>query len=117
MYKNFLFILLSFFLFACTNPDSVSIPDSVLPEEKMAEMMTDIHLLEATMNIQVGNTDKMGPDGKAINFNIYKKHQVTKEQFEESYKFYTENPELLAEVYQLVLNNLSRMQAEVSSGK
>lgn len=117
MYKNFLLAFFSIFLFACTDSDTIAVPDSVLAKEKMADVMTDIHLLEATLNLHVGSTDKLGPDGKPINVNIYKKHQITKEQFDESYKFYTENPELLAEVYQLVLNKLSRMQAEVSSGK
>ncbi|MCW3105420.1 MAG: hypothetical protein JWO09_3860 [Bacteroidetes bacterium] len=115
MYKKFLLAFFSVFLFACTDINDIPIPDNVLPEEKMADIMVDVHLLEATMNIHAGSVGKMGPGGTPIAMNIYKKHQVSKEQFDESYKFYTENPERLAEIYQLVLNNLSRMQAEVNA--
>jgi len=114
MYKKFLLAFFSVFLFACTDIDVIPIPDNVLPEEKMADILVDVHLMEATMNIHAGTLGK-AKGGTPIVMNIYKKHQVSKEQFDESYKFYTENPELLAEIYQLVLNNLSRMQAEVNA--
>jgi hypothetical protein len=115
MYKKIVFIFLTCFLFSCSDSDIIKIPDHILPAEKMAEVFEDLHLLEAIMNIHVGTPDKIKPGSAVIN--IYNKHQITKEQFEESYKFYTENPELLAEIYQLVLNNLSKLQAEVMSGK
>lgn len=74
--------------------------------------MVDIHLLEATMNMNIAATDKV-----SIAVDVFKKHDITKEQYQESYTFYTEHPEVFTEVYQLVLNDLSKMQAEVSNGK
>lgn len=117
MYKNFLLIFFSVFLFACKDTDVIPIPDSVLPEEKMAQILVDVHLLESTMNIHAGAVGKIGAGGSPVRLNLYKKHHVSREQFDESYTFYTENPELLAEIYQLVLNDLSKMQAEVMSQK
>lgn len=85
-----------------------------MQKEKMAEVMVDIHLVEATLNIHVG---KDNPVVSTKKVNIFSRHQITKEQFEESYAFYSKNPELLVEVYQLVLNDLSKLQAEVMNGK
>lgn len=113
MLKKALFIACSSLLFSCGDLTEVAIPDSVLPEEKMAEVLVDIHLLEASMNLNVAETDRVRP----ANIDIFSKHGTTRQEYDESYRFYTENPEKLAEVYQLVLNSLSKMQAEVVNSK
>lgn len=92
-------------------------PDSVLTEEKMAAVMVDVHLLEAALNTRAYSKDpvmmsKIHPDS-----DILKKHGVSKQLYDESFDFYSRNPILLAEVYQLVLNDLSKMQAEVMTAK
>jgi len=110
MLKKVLFILCPVLLFACTDAGKVVIPDSVLPKEKMAEVMVDIHLLEASMNLNIAEAEN-----KPANLDLFSKHSTTKQQYDESYKFYTEHPELLTEIYQLVLNDLSKMQAETNS--
>jgi len=46
-----------------------------------------------------------------------KKNNITKKQYDDSYNFYTQHPALLNEVYDLVLNDLSKMQAEVTNKK
>jgi hypothetical protein len=51
------------------------------------------------------------------NTDVMKKNNITKKQFDDSFEFYSRNPVLLTEVYQLVLNNLSKMQAEVVNNK
>jgi len=43
---------------------------------------------------------------------VLKDHKVTREKFLESLKFYTDNPALLEEVYDSVITELSRLQAE-----
>lgn len=114
MYKRFLLVLFSTLLFSCSGSDKVVIPNDVLQVEKMAEVMVDIHLMEAAMNINAANTDKFNT---SLRIDIFKKHNITKEQYDKSYDFYTKNPEQLGEVYQMVLNSLSRLQAEVVNGK
>ena len=106
---------------SCSENKSITIPDEVLPKEKMAAVMVDLHLLEASINVTgVGprNGDIDFP-GKSIplDIDVLKKNNITKVQFEDSFKFYTNNPQLLSEIYQLVLNDLSKMQAEVSKKK
>lgn len=76
----------------------------------MAAVIADIHLAEAEANIH------MLPDsssGKKISYGtIFEKHSVTKQQYEESLSFYISHPELLDEIYEAVLNELSKMQGE-----
>lgn len=87
----------------------VVIPSDVLPKEKMAEVLTDIHLAEAKVNLKTlpdsASTEKLSFQKK------FEKHKITKEQYEKSISFYIDHPELLNEVYEKVLNELSKMQA------
>ena len=112
----FLFLLCSL-LYSCSGNSGVKIPDDVLPKEKMAEVMVDIHLLEAAMNVSISTTDKVGISENQMVVDVFNKHNVTRKQYEDSYLFYTRNPELLEQVYELVLNDLSKMQAQITNGK
>lgn len=117
--KKFIPFLFIVILSACTAiEDKVRIPDTVLSEEKMAEVMVDVHLLEAALNINNYSKDQVVMNNSINpNSDIFKKNNITKKQYDESFEFYSKNPALLTEVYQLVLNNLSKMQAEVMTKK
>lgn len=104
-------------LASCSDTKTVSIPDSVLSENKMSEVMVDVHLLEATLNINTFSRDKVSKGAIEPTTDILKKHSVTKQQYDESFTFYTRNPQLLSEVYLKVLNELSKMQAQVTHSK
>lgn len=119
MFKKILLINITFLLFACSGEnDSINIPDNILSKEKMAKVMMDIHLLEASMNTNSYSPQKNAITGgiSIINEDVFKNNQITKVQYDESFQFYTNHPQLLSEVYQLVLNDLSKMQAEVMNG-
>jgi len=109
--------LLCALLAACSDPQDVKIPTDVLSKEKMAEVMVDVHLLEATVNLTVSATDKAAFNEKGDMIDVYKKHGITRKQYDDSYIFYTRHPEILGEIYQQVLNELSKMQAQVTNGK
>ena len=81
--------------------------------------MVDIHLLEATMNSINITPDKVSSANATIPtaIDVFKKNNISKKQYDESFDFYTKHPEILSEIYQLVLNNLSKMQAEVMNEK
>jgi hypothetical protein len=113
MIKKIAIIFLSAFLFGCTDTEEVKIPDNIISKDKMAKVFVDMHLLEATLNLNAGNPAKK----EELNIDVFKKHGITKEKFEESYKFYTQNPSALSEVYDIVLNELSKLQAEVGASK
>lgn len=83
----------------------------------MVDVMLDIHLLEASMSLNVASVDKNTATNPTPSFDVLKKNKISKKQYDESFDFYSQHPELLNEVYQLVLNDLSKMQAEVLNKK
>jgi hypothetical protein len=119
MLRKLVLITLYLFFAACSGEQVVKIPDNVLSEDKMAQVMMDMHLMEASMNITGVNPNRIDLAGSNVplNIDILKKNNITKKQFDDSFTFYSNNPELLSEVYQKVLNELSKMQAEVSNKK
>jgi hypothetical protein len=116
MKKYFLYFLFISALLACNNNAEISIPDSVISKEKMAAVLLDIHLAEANMNLSV-NPQSIQPKSNSLNIDILKKHGLNKKTFDESFQFYSENPALLNEIYQQVLNDLSKLQAQVMNEK
>lgn len=115
--QKFTLIIACLLFFACSGKKTLSIPENILPKEKMAGVLLDIHLLEATINLNSTNPDKLNPANPNPNFDVLKKNNISKKQYDESFDFYTQHPELLIEAYQTVLNDLSKMQAEVTNKK
>lgn len=80
----------------------------------MSVVITDILLAEAEISL------KTFPDtsSEKIDYQkIFEKDKITKEQYDKSISFYIDHPELLNEVYEKVLNELSRMQGEAAKAK
>ncbi|MBA3706223.1 MAG: DUF4296 domain-containing protein [Bacteroidetes bacterium] len=117
--KNFIVLFFCVLLFACSDKPEVSIPDTVLSKEKMAEVLVDVHLMEAAINLTPYSPGQIASVGDTVptTIDVLKKNNINKEQYDESFDFYTKNPKLLSEIYQLVLNDLSKMQAEVMNKK
>jgi hypothetical protein len=102
------FITLTFF--ACSKKKS-DIPVEVLSMKDMQMLLTDIHLAQSAATIQVLSDSSIYNSKEYVNY-VLKDHKVTREKFLASMKFYTENPELLEEVYDSVITELSRLQGE-----
>ncbi len=116
--KKYFSIFCILFLSSCSSiQDRPSIPSTVLTQEKMAKLLVDVHLLEASLNINTYSKDQIILNTIHPDSDVLKKNGVTKKQYEESFEFYSRNPLLFAEVYQFVLNDLSKMQAEVMNQK
>lgn len=113
-------VLLTFsVLSACQDENNVSVPGDVLSKEEMAAVMVDLNVLEASMNVRSGNADRVAAstESSALKSDVFAKHGLTREAFQHSFDFYGNHPKLFAEVYDLVLNEISRMQAQASSEK
>lgn len=107
--------LFSFFLFSCSEKKESKTPENILSEEKMSAILIDMNLLEASISlsfIQEGESADNVPQ-----FDVYKKHNITKKEFDESFKYYSSKPEKLDKIYERVLNELNKMQAEAQNNK
>lgn len=129
-----------FFLFACNPPkiDIVEKPKDLIPEVKMVQLLADVHMLEAALNVR--SPQILRPQGpitlemprdtviRGITFDhsapppiewydIFTKREVTKEQFETSMQWYGSQPEELSLLYDDVITELTTRQLKAKSEK
>lgn len=108
-------VTLLLFIFSCSKPKQ-DIPDYVLQKDKMKEVMVDVNLLESTLNLNLINGKKL-QDAANMKRDLFQNHGTTQQQYDTSIYFYSHHPEIFKEVYDGVLQDLSKMQAEEATKK
>ncbi len=112
--------LLTFLVTACGKDDK---PKDLIAEDKMAVVLSEIHLLESQVNdLHLGNGDSSLVVYQKLKFDMLKKNNLDSASFNKSLKYYIINPELLKNVYINVKNNLEArkkkiLDLEVKKGK
>ena len=108
--------LLSLLIYSCSSNDKVNIPADILPPDTMVQVLTDIHLTQAShqMAIPIDTSDTTA----LITFNyVWKKHHITDSMYKKNLAFYSIHTRLLDSIYEKVLGNLSRQKAELLGKK
>jgi len=103
-------ILISFCMFSCAS-DKVEIPDGVLPVEKMVLVMADVQITEAAMMYRNSNGDFTDNKAPAYYQFIFSKHKISEKVFRDSFKFYSDKPELMDKIYEEVIIEITKRQA------
>jgi hypothetical protein len=107
-----------FYLFSasCGNGNKVKIPGGILSRDTMVEVITDVHLVQASqrLNIPIDTADTS--TSNTFNY-VWKKHHITEADYKKNLDFYSHNPSILDSIYEKVLNNLSQQKAELLGKK
>jgi hypothetical protein len=106
---NFRIIIISFLLLTACTPHGVEIPPGVIEIREMTSILSDMHLAQMELNnrIRVEKADVTADDYFEL---ILKKHNITRKQFLTSFRFYSDNPEILNIVYDSIIMQLSRKE-------
>ena len=80
-------------------------PENLLPKEKIARLLADLHLLEARLE-----SSRLPPDSAQALFTQQKKlllrqHQVSDSVFQRSYRYYSIHGKDLDALYETVLDH------------
>lgn len=86
-------------------PSSV---EGILSPDSMAMILTDIHLVEGG---KVGE-NMLGDSLRAPHFFrvVYEKYNINESSFERSFDYYTERPGEMNTIYEVVVENLSKLE-------
>lgn len=90
------------------------IPVYVLSKDKMAKVLAEKHIIDASINLQLHKRPLTKEEIDDLYKSAYKQSGIRETQFDSSFSYYKDNPEELNEVYDLVLNQISRKQAEAA---
>lgn len=89
---------------ACGTSDK---PSNLLPEDKMVDILEDIHLTESKVNnLAMGSSDSSLAIFKKLETDILKKHQVDTAAFRKSYQYYVAQPEEFKAIYNQIIEHL-----------
>jgi citrate synthase len=102
------------FLISCGTKSNEK-PGSLLSEEKLAAVLTEVELLDAVYTLEYQKRDTSRQTMAAYYEEVYQRHGVTREQFTESLEWYGKDPEKIRALRYKVYDELSRMQAELKS--
>lgn len=83
-------------------------PQSVLPKEKMVNILVDIHIAEAKANrIQLKSYDSIQAYYKKLEADVYKKHRVDSVVYRKSFTYYMDHMKQMDEIYTAVVDSLN----------
>ncbi len=106
-----LFLIL--FMASCT--DKKNQPDYLIASDSLVGIMVDMHLVETAANLKLISVDSLKPNYNQMFEAIFKKHGITKTEFDSTLFFYSKRPDEMSGIYDKVLERLSEIDAESSS--
>ena len=103
------FILLTF---SCKQK-SVETPGHILEKEELVNVQVDLYMVEAAHNMNVLKPDSADSEYKVLFETVLKKHNITREDYESSLRYYAIDNESLNEIYDSVLVKLTHLENTV----
>ncbi len=95
-------------LLACQPPESgVEKPKNLIPPDKMAAALTEIHVAEARVGrMGLGSADSTELVFKRLRQQIFARQHIDTATFSKSYTYYVAHPNKLETVYKIVVDTL-----------
>jgi len=101
----------------CDEPP-VERPENLIGEEKMIDMLVDIHLAEAAFFSQRTRDSLVEKSSSAdFYYSVLQKYEVPDSVFEKSFVFYASQPRDFEKMYRQVMNQINEMEQEFSGRK
>jgi hypothetical protein len=83
----------------------------VLPADSMVSLLTDFHLAEGEVNVLKNKEHPAGHLSSEYFDAILKKHSLSREEFEESMRYYAFHTEELDKIYEKIITDLSKKES------
>ena len=123
MKKLSIIILLFLLVTACDRKEKSFMPERLLTEQEMIDVLTDVQIIEADINYQKTQEHEPNPndtikiipkDYVKISGNYYSQlfehYGITDSIFEQNLKYYTERPAELEKIMDSVMQRLTKEQ-------
>lgn len=115
--KKILIILLTLFsLASCYNTyheEILDAPEDLIQRDSMVSILVDVELAESALRQKQNFGHEISEAKEAYFVAIFKKHNVSKEQFDRSLAFYKQDLESINSIYEDVITDLSKLESEI----
>jgi hypothetical protein len=75
------------------------VPPELIQEHAMAELLTDIHLVDGSLYSVPQQRDSLSKHGLGLYLAVFKAHHTDSIQFNKSLKYYTLHPDMMNDIY------------------
>ena len=103
-------LIIAFLVSACSNPNEKT-PKNILPETSFKNLLKEIHLKEAAFKIE--NKNLLKPKLKDCCSGLYRKYNISSEDFKKTIDFYSKNTENLEQIYSDILEELNKERSKL----
>jgi len=108
---NKLFFSVLIFLAACSGNKT---PDGIIAQDKMTNVLTDIHIVDGSMYNVMQLPDSLYKYGTDKYQMVFRKYQTDSVQFKKSFQYYSSNPEKLQAIYDQITINIKTKSDSVN---
>ena len=112
-----LLLILISFLFSCIQNSHEQYPSGILSKEKFTDLLKDCQLAESAINIKKLKQPNDNMYSRKLYKEVFKKHQITEDQFNANIDYYKDKPKELLQIYSDVVDSLSKIQSTMSQYK
>lgn len=107
-----LHVIIVLLLTLCVMYSCKSRPDYVIDEDTMTALLTDVHMAEGLLEVQ-GDQNRQNADyGKDVMAAVLVKYGVSKQTYDTSLVWYSQNLKQLIRIYNRVNKNLDQQEAD-----
>lgn len=103
-------LIFAVLLVSCQNVEEIKKPDSLIPEQKMVKVLTDLAILYSAKNY---NKKILEETGLPLKTYLYEKHQIDSLQLAQSTEYYAKNYTQFKKIYNQVKLNLDKMKTDL----
>jgi len=113
--KNIRFILYVCFIFitACRPSEDKIRKTDLIPVDNMVPILVEMHLADGLMETTSIRMRYPGRDSISNYQDVLRKHGYSKEVFDKTIAYYNNDPEKLNDLYEVVIEELTKFQSEV----
>ena len=114
---------------ACGRKDKGFMPERLLSEQEMIDVMTDVQIIEADLNYQKAQEREVEPNDTVVvkqkdyvklsreyYSQLFEHYGITDSIFADNIRYYTERPAVLEKIMDSVMNRLVKEQTEPQRG-
>jgi hypothetical protein len=110
---------MAFFIMACGEEQKASPPPAnLIGQPQMEEILRDICKIEARFQRRLSSKGVNHTDMALASYaSVFEKHHITEDEFKASYNYYSSQPDQMQALYDSVIVNLTKEQAELKQAE
>jgi len=105
-------LLLLFLIMSCGDKNNYQVqkPLNLIDKDKMAAILSDVHILESNQEMSFFAADSTNKLYLSYYKYIFDKYDVEESQFKSSFEYYVSQPVLMDSMYSEVIANISKIE-------